>query len=106
MTEMEKLDEYLTLKKIPHTFKRRFPNLDRDDGSKLIPPYDWGVQIVVYSSSEDRLWDAIWGIGTYGAEKGLLEVMGGDVVFPEDEAVVVGGLTAMDVIKRLNRGKM
>lgn len=104
MTEMEKLDRYLTLKKIPHTFKRRFPNLDRDEESKTIPPHDWGVQIVVYDSSKNRLWDAIWGIGTYGAEKGLLEVMGGDVVFPEDEDDVLG-LTAMDVIKRLNRGK-
>lgn len=94
MTEMQKLDEMLTSLNIPHTYGRRFPDLDKEKrpGSKI----DWGTQIIVTTEKGKRLWDAVCGYGSYGFEDGLLEIMG-DIV-PEGGDSVLGYLTADDVL--------
>lgn len=53
-----------------------------------------GLQIVV----GDRDWDAICHSGSYGHEKGLIEVMG----LPQCEDDVIGWLTAEEVLKMVD----
>ena len=53
-----------------------------------------GLQIVV----EDGDWDAICHSGSYGHEKGLIEVMG----LPQCEDDVIGWLTAEEVLKMVD----
>lgn len=59
-------------------------------------------QIIVYSDDEhvDRLWDAICQYGSYGYEKGLLEIYGVIVHEMLDGDSVVGYLTADEIIKK------
>ncbi len=57
-------------------------------------------QIVVVDSAGEYLWDAICHYGSYGYEKGLLEIMG-EIVDPSCEDSVEGWLTADDVIARV-----
>ncbi len=67
----------------------------RDRGIKfsIESLYD-GIQIVV----EDGDWDAICHSGSYGHEKGLIEVMG----LPQCEDDVIGWLTAEEVLKMVD----
>lgn len=90
MTEMQKLDRMLASLNIPHTYGRRFPDLDKKE-----PIHDWGTQIIVTTEKGKRLWDAVCGYGSYGFEDGLLEIMG-DIVPGKDD--VLGWLTADDVL--------
>ena len=90
MTEMQKLDGMLTSLNIPHTYGRRFPDLD-----ERMPSVDWGTQIIAMNEEGERLWDAICCYGSYGFEDGLLEIMG-DIVPGKDD--VLGWLTADDVL--------
>lgn len=53
-----------------------------------------GLQIVV----GDHDWDAICHSGSYGHEKGLIEVMG----LPQCEDDVIGWLTAEEVLKMVD----
>lgn len=53
-----------------------------------------GLQIIV----EDGDWDAICHSGSYGHEKGLIEVMG----LPQCEDDVIGWLTAEEVLKMVD----
>lgn len=55
-------------------------------------------EIVVYKDGK-RDWDAICHFGSYGAEMGLLEIMGARVVRGGDS--VEGYLTADEIIERL-----
>jgi len=62
-------------------------------------------QIIVYDLEDDiaedvRAWDAVCHPGSYGYEKGLLEVMGSAVVRVYNDEVE-GYLTAQDIINRL-----
>lgn len=87
MDEMMKLWKYLT----DHYYnvKWEFNKLFR------IHPEDeiiYRNQIIVYDEKHNRLWDAICHLGSYGYEKGLLEIYG---CICDD---VVGCLTAEDVI--------
>jgi hypothetical protein len=89
MTEMQKLDILLLRLKVSHTYD---------------PKYFGGYneQIVVYNSEGQRMWDAICFHGTfsltgsYGAEQGLIEVIGAQLLGHDD---VEGWLTARQGIK-------
>lgn len=87
MTEMEKLEKYL--KEKGFIFRREQTKIANND---------WD-QIIVYNKNGDRQWDAVCNWGSYGHEKGLLEIMG-SIVKPGGESVE-GWLTAEDIIKRL-----
>ena len=81
MTEMQKLDILLKHAKVPHTYGHR---------------WDGGEQITAYDAAENRIWDGIWGWGSYGFEQGLIEVMGRQALGLDD---VEGWLTARQVTK-------
>ncbi|MBT9689805.1 hypothetical protein [Faecalibacterium prausnitzii] len=89
MTEMQKLDILLKHAKVPHTYDPKYLS-------------DYTEQIVVYNSEGQRMWDAICFHGTfslpgsYGAEQGLIEVMGAQLLGHDD---VKGWLTARQVTK-------
>ena len=82
MTEMQKLDILLKHAKVPHTYGRRWPEMDRPDNQEFLPGgrHDGGEQIVAYDAAGNRIWDAVWGWGSYGFEQGLIEVMGGPIL--------------------------
>ena len=92
MSELDKLEKYL--KEHGHEYKR----IDVDEA-----PYTDVHQIIVYKNGQ-RLWDAICHTGSYGYEKGLLEIMGDIVWVDIDGDSVRGWLTAEDVIARIERG--
>ena len=73
--------------------KLAFGLRDRDIEFKAQSFFD-GLQIVV----EDEDWDAICHSGSYGHEKGLIEVMG----LPQCEDDVIGWLTAEEVLKMVD----
>lgn len=83
MTEMQKLDASLTEMGIKHTYDHEHMG---------------GEQIVVTENGKYR-WDAICMPGSYGWNKGLLEVMGKSLLGHGD---VMGYRTADDVLKMLN----
>lgn len=100
LAEMNKLEAYLKEHGICYERKDREARC-LPDGTVLC--CDWH-RIVVHGM-DDYCWDAICHHGSYGAEEGLLEIMG-DIV--DDEAVgdrVEGWLTAADVIKRIEAMK-
>lgn len=92
MTEMEKLDSYLTEKGIPHEVVP-FPAISLD-----YPPESAEVtkQIVVYNARHKRIWDAVCHCFSYGGRKGLLEVADAKA------HQVRGWLTAEDVMNFLD----
>lgn len=99
-SEMDKLEKYLKKHGYNYTRKQRFD----DKTEKYLNEYlhqIGGEQIVVFDESGNRLWDAICGYGSYGYERGLLEVMGSPVVKPSDGDSVAGYLTADNIIQRL-----
>ena len=99
MTEMQKLDILLKHAKVPHTYGRRCPEMDRPDYQEYLPGgrLDGGEQIVAYDAAGNRIWDGIWCCGSYGFEQGLIEVMGMQALGHDD--VVEGWLTARQVTK-------
>ena len=98
MTEMQKLDILLKHAKVLHTYGRRWPEMDRPDNHEFLPGgrHDGGEQIVVYDAGGNRIWDGVWGWGSYGFEQGLIEVMGTQLLGHDD---VEGWLTARQVTK-------
>ena len=93
MTEMQKLDILLKHAKVLHTYGRRWPEMDRPDNQEFLPGgrHDGGEQIVAYDAAGNRIWDGIWGWGSYGFEQGLIEVMGTQLLGHDDAE---GWLTA------------
>lgn len=91
MSELDKLEKYL---------KEHGYEYTREDVDKK--PVDLH-QIIVYKNGE-RSWDAICHYGSYGYEKGLLEIYGDIVWYDIDGDSVRGWLTADDVIARIERG--
>nr|UVY31379.1 MAG: hypothetical protein [Bacteriophage sp.] len=98
MTEMQKLDILLKHAKVPHTYGRRWPEMDRPDNQEFLPGgrHDGGEQIIAYDAAGNRIWDGIWGWGSYGFEQGLIEAMGAQLLGHDD---VEGWLTARQVTK-------
>lgn len=99
MSELDKLELYL---------KEHGIRYKRIDGPAFIPMIDGGDvgrhQIVVYDEEGGRKWDAICHYGSYGYEKGLLEIYG-DIVDEEYAEDVNGWLTADDVIERVEKNE-
>ena len=58
-------------------------------------------QINVLGNNGKPVWDAICQFGSYGYDKGLLEIYGSIVDEEKDGDSVVGWLTAQDVIARI-----
>lgn len=85
MTELDKLEKYL---------KENKYNYERIERTGIIDRH----QIIVYENGE-RVWDAVCHEGSFGYEKGLLEIMGTIVQDKEDD--VEGYLTAKEIIERL-----
>lgn len=89
MDEMMKLWLYLTNHE--YNIKWEYQRLHRETPEDNIL---YKNQIIVYDDKNTRLWDAICHHGSYGYEKGLLEIYG---CICDD---VVGYLTADDVINK------
>ena len=98
MKAMQKLDILLKHAKVPHTYGRRWPEMDRQDCQEYLPGgrLDGGEQIIAYDAAGNRIWDGVWGWGSYGFEQGLIEVMGAQLLGHDD---VEGWLTARQVTK-------
>lgn len=68
---------------------------------------NWGAQVIVYDNEGNRLWDAVINKGSYGSERGLLEVMGQAIVdkisLSEDteNVDIIGWLTADDILEKI-----
>ena len=98
MTEIQKLDLLLKRAKVPHTYGRRWPEMDRPDNQEFLPGgrHDGGEQIIAYDAAGNRIWDGVWGWGSYGFGQGLIEAMGAQLLGHDD---VEGWLTARQVTK-------
>lgn len=102
LTELNKLEAYLKAHGI------RYEREDRE--ARRLPDGtfyggDWHRIVVRNTDDYPWFWDAICRRGSFGAEKGLLEIMG-DIV--NEEAVgdrVEGWLTAEEVIERIEAMK-
>lgn len=98
--EIFKLKEMLEDAGIPFDFKEHFGL--PEEIVKAFPDICEHYQIL-YPSESDRYISVIEGFGTYGAERDLLEIMGG--LTPEEieanQDDVVGGLTAENVFDRI-----
>ena len=96
--EIKKLHEMLTEARIFHLFHARF----RCGGET--EKYG-GYQVIVFDKEGERLVSAVEGMGTYGAENDLIEIMG--LLTPEEEECdsVVGFLTAQEVFDRIIKVK-
>lgn len=96
MSELDKLEQYL----VANGFKfKRNDEQDVKAENGLIVHLD-KHQIVVYDKHGNYIWDAICHRGSYGFEKGLLEIMG-TIVSHDVGDSVEGWLTAQDIIDRL-----
>ena len=96
MTELDKLEKYL--KANGYNYHRHDEPEIRKNG--YIAHCD-RHQILVYDEHGNLLWDAICQRGSYGYEKGLLEIMG-KIVSPGCD--VEGWLNAQQIIHRLENG--
>lgn len=99
LTQLNKLEDYL--KSNGYVYER----IDRDESDTHLDRH----QLIIYAGRDkngeyvDRQWDAICHFGSYGYADGLLEIYGNIVDQRVDGDVVVGYLTAADVIKRLEK---
>lgn len=100
--EIFKLKEMLEDAGIPFDFKEHFGL--PEEIVKAFPDICEHYQIL-YPSESDRYISVIEGFGTYGAERDLLEIMGGLTHVEKqemtDEDDVIGGLTAKNVFNRI-----
>lgn len=68
---------------------------------------NWGAQVIVYDDEGNRLWDAVINKGSYGSERGLLEVMGSAIIKKvskmgnDDNDEVLGWLTADEILEKI-----
>lgn len=104
LSNLNKLEQYLVEHNIPY---ERIDKEDKpfDDEHKYFLVGLEQHQICVPHKGEGCEWDAICHYGSYGAERGLLEIMG-NIVDPLAGDSVEGWLTADDVISRIERVKM
>ena len=102
LANLNKLEQYLIDHQIPY---ERIDAEDKpiDDGHTYCLVEMERHQICVPCEGAGRKWDAICQRGSYGAEDGLLEIMG-TIVSPWAGDSVEGFLTAQDVIERIERG--
>lgn len=100
MTELEKLEKFLKENKYHYKTTNQDAVYKRINGKYLLTEVD-RHQITVTDGLGNYQWDAICQSGSYGFEEGLLEIFGNIVDEYKDKDVVVGWLTADDVIRRL-----
>lgn len=98
MDELTKLETWLISHHIP------YERID-EDPPKGEPPvnslwYSLDRHQICVPSEEIKNWDAICHYDSYGYEDGLLEIYG-ELVTEDDDDLVVGYLTAADVVKRV-----
>lgn len=101
LTQLNKVEQYLKDKNIPYEREDKEDKLvsvERDDKHYVVYEQMEFHQICV-PGRERREWDVICHRGSYGAEQGLLEIMG-TIVRPCRDSVE-GWLTADDVIARI-----
>ena len=100
LCELNKLESYL--KDNGYVYERIDDGslYDGDPGYHIIIVYD---SVDAYGNFGNRLWDAAYNGLTGGYKSGLLEIYGNIVDRRKDGDVVVGHLTAADVIKRLEK---
>ena len=96
MTELDKLENYLKEKGLVYSREDVTNKHGAEEGEMK---WDWH-QLKVFEHGRVQ-WDAICHRGSYGYEKGLLEVMGEALIGDDD---VRGWLTADDVIKMIEGG--
>lgn len=103
LSNLNRLEQYLKEHDIPY---ERIDKEDEylDENHKYCLVELERHQICVPSENGEREWDAICHRGSYGAEEGLLEIMG-SIVSPMAGDSVEGYLTAEDVIARIERVK-
>ena len=97
LTQLNRLEEYLKSKGIPYERK------DQEDEFLEGHPYcrtQFERHQIIVPNKENYEWDVICQYGSYGAEEGLLEIMG-TIVRPNAGDSVEGWLTADDVIERV-----
>lgn len=95
--EIFKLEKMLKDAGIPYKF------YELDGGLKDMIP-EWEHYHINYPNKDHWVISVIEGIGTYGAEQDRLEIMGGLTPyerFINDDATVLGYLTAKNVFKRI-----
>lgn len=97
MSEIDKLEKYL--KKIGANYSRKDQDEKRDEDGRIMQTE--AHQIIVFDEKDKRQWDAICCFGSYGYNRGMLEVMGKIV---EKSGDVVGWLTAEKIINALKTG--
>lgn len=97
-SELDRLEDYLKGKGIKY---KRF-DVHEEYESEELKGLTFVMdrhQICVPDAGEELEWDAICHEGSCGYKEGLLEIYG--TIVREDEEVVVGNLTAEDVIERI-----
>lgn len=106
--EIFKLKKMLEKEGIPFEFINRFETMVPEDRiatmRKLLP--DFEQYQICYPSSDNRWISVVEGLGTYGSDKDLLEIMGGNkpydtFVYGEDH--VQGYMTARAVFNRIKK---
>ena len=106
MSELDKLAQYLESN--GYNFKREdtFASEDLKQWFGYRDGFGDRHQIIVYGKDGRIAWDAIYHWGSYGYEKGLLEIMG-EIVDTQRSGgdTVEGWMTAQDIIKRLETMK-
>lgn len=105
LTQLNKVEQYLKDKNIHYEREDKEDKLAYIEVSdKHFPVYEqMEVHQICVPSRERRKWDVICHRGSYGAEQGLLEIMG-TIVRPCGDSVE-GWLTADDVIARIEGKK-
>lgn len=104
MTELDKLEQYLKDHNIPYDREDRDAIYDNDGYEVRRENHQICVPSAYEAHSEfPGSWDAICQPGSYGYEKGLLEIYGSLVDVEKDDDSVAGFLTAEDVITRIER---
>lgn len=99
LTNLNRIEEYLK----EHGIK--YERIDQDkifDFEKHIAQCE-RHQIIVPCAGDNFQWDVICHPGSYGYNKGLLEIYGNIVDEEKDGDSVVGWLTAEDVITRIRQ---
>lgn len=102
LREFNKLEDYLKYNNIPY---ERFDERPVKIPTYLLDLYPlpmWDFHQICVPNRENCEWDVICHKGSYGYDRGLLEIMGSLITEEEaEEDNVVGWLTADDVIRRI-----
>lgn len=102
LTQLDKLEAYLREHDIPYDRIDRDEEYKETPHGKILSRYE-RHQIIIRPQDGEREWSVICFRGSYGYEKGLLEVMKTLYRKNYNDTQVEGWLTANAVIKRIER---